>query len=93
MSVKLQILCIVASFIYGIFIKLCNLFNKRNNILTDLFYVYDLVILYIIIIYKINLGIFHIYFIFFIIIGYVFMSKNVKFLIKIKDILKSKIIK
>ncbi len=93
MSVDIQIICIIVSFLYGIFIKICNLINstliKNNNkyinIISNVIYMYILVILYIILIYKINKGIFHIYFIIMILLGYILMSKYVKFIInKIK---------
>ena len=89
MSVDIQIICIIVSFLYGIFIKICNLINstliKNNNkyinIIFNVIYMYILVILYIILIYKINKGIFHIYFIIMILLGYILMSKYVKFII------------
>ena len=70
MNVIIQIECIALSFIYGLIIKLWSLLNYRLNIkkylfrlLINLLWGFIVVILYIIIIYKINGGIFHIYFI------------------------------
>ena len=87
MNIKIQLICIVVSFLYGIFIKITNLLNSRlnncKNILIksiiNVLYVYIIVLLYIIIIYKINNGIFHIYFFVVMSIGYLFVSKCVKF--------------
>ena len=83
MDVKIQLLCILISFLYGIFINISFLFNKRinNKILNltkDLLHVYIIVIIYTIIIYKINKGIFHIYFLIFILLGYNLSKKYVK---------------
>ena len=87
MSVHIQLVCIVVSFLYGILLKLLNTINrlllkKKNiyiNIICNFIYTYFIVLLYVIIIYKINRGIFHIYFIVVLIIGYYLMSKYVNF--------------
>ena len=91
MDVLAQILCIIISFGYGIFInmiiQLNNMLLKKMNFIFNLFFrlvfTFVLVIFYIILIYKVNLGIFHIYFILLISIGYVLgfkfnVSKYVK---------------
>ena len=90
MNVYLQILCIIISFIYGIVISIGYRFNKKLNtsnfiwqLIFSILYSFIVVLLYIIIIYKINGGIFHIYFIFALIIGY-FMSNFIVKYIKIK---------
>ena len=90
MRIDVQIICIAISFLYGIFIKLLNILNdlilkKYNiyiNIICNLIYTYFIVLLYIIIIYKINKGIFHIYFLLVFLLGYYFMSRYVKFITK-----------
>ena len=87
MNVIIQIECIALSFIYGLIIKLWSLFNYRLNIkkylfrlLINLLWGFIVVILYIIIIYKINGGIFHIYFILSLLLGYIMSNKIVKLL-------------
>ena len=85
MNVSIQILCLLISFIYGMFIYISYNSIKKYNIFINLLYVYIIVITYIIIIYKINKGIFHIYFYLLIILGYLFMSRYVK---KMLNILK-----
>ena len=87
MSVSIQLICITVSFLYGIFLKLSNTLNrlllkKKNiyiNIICNFIYTYFIVLLYVIIIYKINKGIFHLYFIIVLILGYYLMSKYVNF--------------
>lgn len=86
MNIIIQLVCIIISFIYGIFIYFFVKLNKKliykNNILFQIIYrlvtTFLLVLLYIIIIYKINKGIFHVYFIILIIIGYLFITNNIK---------------
>lgn len=82
MSSFLQLKTFFISFIFGIlFYFFTNInFNLIKNlkiiyqhILTFL-YVMDVVIIYVILIYKINNGYFHIYFIFMVIIGFLFSS-------------------
>ncbi len=90
MSVDIQLICIIVSFLYGMFISITNNINRlllknKNiyiNIICNLIYTYIIVILYVIIIYKINKGIFHIYFIIVLILGYYLMSKYVKLINK-----------
>jgi hypothetical protein len=90
MSIKIQIICMLVSFMYGFILKILLIINKlltKNNnkyinIISKIIYTYIVVILYIIIIYKINKGIFHIYFIILILLGYYLMSKYVKFISK-----------
>ena len=86
MSVNLQIICIILSFIYGMFIYITNIINKKINgnkeviinTLINIIYIYIMVLLYVIIIYKINKGIFHYYFFMVMLIGYIIMSNIVK---------------
>ena len=87
MSVNIQLICILISFVYGIILKVFNMihnkiinnYNIYINIICNLIYTYIVVLLYIILIYKINRGIFHIYFIIILLLGYFLMSKYVKF--------------
>ena len=99
MDINIQLICIIFSFIYGAFIRVIIFLNKlliKNNniivnIISNILLVYLIVLLYILIIYKINKGIFHIYFLLLILLGYLFMSKNVKYLHFIKNKIKNKI--
>ncbi len=90
MNVLIQIICIAISFIYGFIVFIGYKYNNKlgnNNfiwqLVFSLLYSFISVLLYVIIIYKINGGIFHIYFIFSLIIGYIVSNHIVKF-IKIK---------
>ena len=86
MNIKIQIIGIIVSFIYGLFIKLMallnNKYNNTNNYiikgLLDLLFNFNLTILYIIIIYKINGGVFHLYFFLIMLGGYLVSNKCVK---------------
>ena len=95
MDVSIQIICMLVSFLYGILIRILtniNIYiNKINNkilhVIIDLLYVYIIVILYIIIIYKLNNGMFHIYFLLLILCGYILSKRYVNFTIaKLKSI-------
>ena len=73
MSVYVQLISIIVSFLYGVFTSIFIKFNNKyftNSFLFKLLYSYVLVILYIIIIFKINKGIFHIYFLLSVLLGY-----------------------
>lgn len=90
MDIIVQILCMLLSFIYGIFINIGFKFTKKisikgiiKSLLLDLLFSFNVVILYIIIIYKINGGIFHIYFLLLIFLGYYVSNDIVKHLKKI----------
>ena len=91
MNIIIQLLSILISFIYGMLLKILNtikkiIVNSENKILESIInivYVYILVIIYIILLFKVNYGVFHIYFSIFIILGYIVMSKTVKFTKKI----------
>ena len=94
MYIKIQIISILVSFIYGMFIYILMRFNNMfKGIIKDLLFIYDMVILYIIIIYKINQGIFHIYFFISLTLGYLGMSKCVKFIINYVKSIKNYFIK
>ncbi len=88
MNVKIQLYSMLVSFLYGIIVcmfnklnnKYINIKNKFLYYLINIIYIYIVVVFYIIIIYKINKGIFHIYFLIFIILGYMFTQKHVKFI-------------
>ena len=86
MNSYLQIKTILFSFLYGVFFYITAKYNliiiKNLNTLKkyiiSLVYVIDLVLLYIYLIYKLNNGIFHIYFVISILIGFYITSKRYK---------------
>ena len=79
MSANLQLICFLASFLYGIFFgllsefhfKLISKYHVIFQLLISLVFVIDIVLGYILIMYHLNLGIFHIYFLIFIFLGYI----------------------
>ena len=88
MDINLQLYCFFISFIYGLIVGVSSLFHfhlvrkKRliDYVLTAM-YVYVIVVLYLVIMYYVNRGIFHIYFSFFIGLG-IYLGRKVKFLTK-----------
>lgn len=94
MDAKTQIIILTFSWIYGFIFQILTIFHNHiirrkkrvyRSIITMLF-MYNIVLIYIILMYKLNNGKFHIYFILMIIIGcyssYIFTKKianNVKF--------------
>lgn len=78
MNSYIQLFCIVVSFFYGYFLYYFNNFNykiiENKNILIkiiiSILYVFNVSLVYVVFLYYINNGILHIYFILFIIIGY-----------------------
>ena len=82
MSSYIQIISFVVSFFYGIFFYLLTRFNRfmlsnKNNVikfLVTLVFIIDIVILYIYLMYKINFGDIHPYFVSFVVIGFIIMS-------------------
>lgn len=90
MTSKIQLLCLLVSFPYGIFTAIVVLINKRLLFNKRLFIKYlstliitiDLVLIYLLIIYKINKGIIHIYFFFSFLLGLI------TFIFKYKKIVK-----
>ena len=103
MTASLQLLTLGASFLYGFLFYYLMKINYRfiknkkkfyQSLITILF-MYNIVLLYIIIIFKLNNGIFHIYFFIMIILGFYVnlkltqkMLKNVKYRSFIKKIKK-----
>lgn len=88
MDIKLQIISLIVSYIYGIFYYATSLINKqitdsKNNIIkfiVTIIFVINHVFLYLIILYKINLGQYHIYFLFILICGFIsshYICKNI----------------
>jgi len=100
MDYRIQLLSLAVSFVYGVFLTLLVEVNYRfisgkkkilQNFLTLLFII-DIVLLYLIMMYKINSGVVHVYFILLVIFGYVMgyrrlkvlsrHAKNIKFIAK-----------
>lgn len=87
MNSYVQVISLLVSFIYGIVFYILSKFNKyiisnKNNIvklLVTTVYVVDMVIIYIFIMYKINFGNIHPYFIISLILGFV-LSIRCKFI-------------
>ena len=79
MDYKLQLLSFVVSFIYGIVFYLGNRLNsyliKNEKVvfkyINTFLFIIDFALLYVVLIYKVNRGIFHIYFIIVAILGYI----------------------
>ncbi len=79
MDIKIQIICLTMSFLFGnVYYLLCllnkHLLEKSNLIIKTIVTILlsvNSVVIYYIILYKINYGIFHIYFIIFIVLGYI----------------------
>lgn len=79
MDYKLQLLSFVVSFIFGIVFYLGNRLNSyliKNEkeifkYINTFLFIIDFVLLYIVLIYKVNQGIFHIYFIIIAVLGYI----------------------
>lgn len=86
MILKLQIISLVSSFLYGIFFYILSklnykfLYNNKYSLIIDFLFVIDNVLLYFIILRYINNGIFHVYFLLSIILGYIlgnFIDKKI----------------
>lgn len=83
MNSYIQVISLLVSFIYGIVFYILSKFNKyiisnKNNIvklLVTTVYVVDMVIIYIFIMYKINFGNIHPYFIISLILSFVLSIK------------------
>lgn len=89
MDAKTQIVILLVSFLYGIFFYYFSLFNGKIILnksrvfrsLTTILFMYNVVLLYVIVVYKINRGIFHIYFFLMIILGFLVGYKVKKYLL------------
>lgn len=99
MNARIQIICLLVSFFFGVFLfflyklNLAIIKNKKRfykSLITMLF-VYNIVLLYIIIIFKINNGNFHIYFFFMMILGTFFTYKYQFIILKPILILEEKL--
>ena len=95
MDYKLQIISFICSFLFGIFFYLTSFINykliyKYSTFLKyfiTLIYILDISLLYLLIMYKVNYGIVHIYFILILFLGFWLSSiyfKKIKKICKIK---------
>lgn len=96
MNISIQLLSILFSFIFGILFRIVLRFHLDNTkyypfclqIITSVIFIVDITLLYLLLIYYINYGIIHIYFIIMIFLGFYF-EKYVKLLsFKVNDIVK-----
>ena len=86
MNSYIQLFSFLASFLYGMIFYLLSRFNyfilyNKNNIIkfiVTLVFIIDIVILYVYMMYKINNGYFHIYFVALVVLGFVLMYKCYK---------------
>lgn len=82
MNSYIQLICLFVSFFYGVFLYYANNYNVKviisSNILEKIFisilYLFVISLTYVCFLLKLNDGILHIYFVFLIILGYVFVS-------------------
>lgn len=89
MNYKIQILSLIYSFGYGVFFYFFSILNdkilRKNKILDFIIlilFVFINALLYITFLYKINFGVFHIYFLIMLCLGYYVSFFLKKFLIK-----------
>ncbi len=83
MDLSIQIKVLVISFVYGMILAYIirkqykYFFNAKlwYELILNSFFVFDIVILYFLILKAINHGIFHIYFLFLILLGFLFGNK------------------
>jgi len=91
-----QIIVLLISYIYGFFFyyfaklnnKIIKTKKKIYRSITSILFMYNIVLIYIIIIYKINNGIFHIYLFFMIILGFfssIKITKRMKINVKLRS--------
>lgn len=90
MNYKIQLISLLISFLYGIFFSIVTSYNYRNlyntstpfKVTINIVFILDVVLLYIIIMYKINKGIFHLYFILMVILGFIVSHNKINASIK-----------
>ena len=89
MSSFLQLYCFFFSFLYGILFgiitnlhfKLICHYHLIFKFLISIVFIIDVVLGYILLMYKLNLGIFHIYFLIFVLIGFICSFPLIKWFI------------
>jgi hypothetical protein len=96
MDIKIQLLSFLFSFLFGIFFYFTSFINYKMiknysvifRYLISLFYALDIALLYILMMYKINYGVIHIYFVMILFVGYymgMIYCKKLRKKCKIKD--------
>lgn len=91
MNYKIQLISFIVSFLFGCIFYVLNYLNtkliKKYNIfikyLISFFFILDISILYILLMYKVNYGVIHIYFIAILFCGYILTSIYFKKLCKV----------
>ena len=89
MTAKTQIIVLIFSYIYGLSFyflsklnsKLIKPMSKSKRSFITILFMYNIVLIYTIILYKLNQGIFHIYFLILIIIGFLSGFKLLKLML------------
>lgn len=90
MESNIQIISFIFSFAFGILFVFFNEFNnfvvknikKSYKLIITILFIVNVVLLYLIFLYKINKGEIHIYFLICVFLGYVITYKKIKVLIK-----------
>ena len=90
MPLSIQIYSFIVSFLYGIFFEILLSLNARFiyssnlfiKIISSILFIIFNTLLYFFLIYKINYGVLHIYFLMSILLGYILMCKVRKKIIK-----------
>ena len=81
MNSYIQLICLIVSFLYGIFLYYFNIFNIKVisnksilfKIVISILYLFNISLLYVCFLYKVNGGVLHLYFVLLIILGYIFI--------------------
>ena len=82
MNSYVQLFTLIGSFVYGVILYYLNIFNKniikgKNivfKVLISVLYVFNISLLYVCFLYKLNNGVLHIYNILFMLTGYVLIA-------------------
>ncbi len=99
MNYKLQLLSFLFSFLFGIFFYFTSLLNykmiKKHSIFIKytitFIYIIDIALLYVLLMYKINYGIIHVYFLLLLCCGFLFGWAYCKKLRKICKVIGNKL--
>lgn len=99
MDYKIQIISFLCSFLYGNFFYLTSVFHyrlifNRSSIIKyfiTIVYTFDIALLYVLLMYKINYGVIHIYFVLILFLGFFVASVYSKKFKKICKIRKNKL--
>lgn len=99
MNYKLQLISFLVSFLFGIFFYFTSLLNhkiiKKHSVVLQYIitfvYILDVSLLYILLMYKVNFGVIHIYFIGMLFLGFAFGCVYCKKLRKFCKVKKNKL--